>query len=153
MLPCIVWALSHPDSSCSGNFDLVIRYLWNKGLMLFYSLVLSVQGGLPCTCWVNQIWFDLSANSLFVTSHCWLTYLLTSTRGNISRFSSAEEENQSVARSQTSCWRSRGWWAKMRARGTSTFIIRSETCTYRHRSVTAAKTSCPWVTIHESQLI
>lgn len=48
------------------------------------------------------------------------------TRGNTLRFSSAEEENQTVAKYRTSCSRSQGWWARMRTRGTSTFTTRSE---------------------------
>lgn len=49
------------------------------------------------------------------------------TRENTLRFSSAEVGNQMVAKFLTSCWRSRGWWARMRVRGTSTFTTRSET--------------------------
>lgn len=55
-----------------------------------------------------------------------VNFTFASTRGNTLRFSSAEEASQTVAKFQTSCWRSRGWWARMRARGTSTFTIRSE---------------------------
>lgn len=64
---------------------------------------------------------------LLTVCHLWvLTLIFASNRGNTLRFSLVEEESQMVVKSQTSCWRSRGWWARMRARGTSTFTIRSE---------------------------
>lgn len=148
-------------------FSILIHdtYLWNITFIHLYLLFHKalVLCRLECT---------KRGNILLLTRHpsSYPFYLLTaclppliadfdfaSTRGNTLRFSSAEEESQTVAKSQTSCWRSRGWWARMRARGTSTFTIRSEADGGRAQIITdqsqPPKKLLTVLSIHYSQFI
>lgn len=107
------YVLAHTDDA---TMEVTVFIFYLKDCCTVYCL--------SCTSWVNQIWqiYQLTA----CLSPPIVDFGFASTRGNTLRFSSAEEESQTVVKFQTSCWRSRGWWARMRVRGTSTFTIRSE---------------------------
>lgn len=92
-----VWHTWSRSIWCTKNQNVFTTWFWPE-------LILSAQNVSP-----SEYWFYFG-----------------STRGNTSKFSSAEAASQTAAKFLTSCWRSRGWWARMRTRETSTFTIRSE---------------------------